>query len=95
MALIERNILIYKLSEIPGFKDEECETMISLRDLRTLIDMIPAVDAAPIAHEKWHYYTNDEGKARWRCTRCGKTIRRGAYEKLYCSRCGSRMEMES
>ena len=44
---------------------------------------------------KWLYYMNEEGKARWKCSVCGKIIRHGAEEKLYCSRCGSKMRKEA
>lgn len=44
---------------------------------------------------KWLYYTNDEGKARWKCSLCGKIIHHRAHEKLYCSRCGAKMQMEA
>ena len=44
---------------------------------------------------KWLYYTNDEGKARWKRSVCGKVIRHGVDEKLYCSRCGSKMSREA
>ena len=43
----------------------------------------------------WEYYLNDEGKARWRCSSCGKIIRNGAHEKLFCSLCGKPMTMEA
>jgi DNA-directed RNA polymerase subunit RPC12/RpoP len=43
----------------------------------------------------WLYYINDEGKARWKCSECGKIIRHGAHEKLYCSHCGAKMKPES
>lgn len=95
MALIERKALIDKLSEIPGFKDEECETLIPLRDVRTLINMIPIVEAEPVDKERWHYYVNDEGKARWRCTRCGKVCRRDPHDKKWCSGCGAKMTKEA
>lgn len=44
---------------------------------------------------KWIYYRNDENKARWRCSQCGKICRRNPYEKRYCSWCGCKMEMEA
>jgi len=44
---------------------------------------------------KWHYYTNDEGKARWKCSLCGKICRRDPANKLYCSTCGSRNTKEA
>ena len=39
----------------------------------------------------WEYYINDEGKARWRCSHCGKIIRHNVHEKIFCSRCGCKM----
>lgn len=44
---------------------------------------------------KWKYYVNDEGKARWRCSLCGKLCHKNPAEKRYCSDCGARMTMES
>lgn len=43
----------------------------------------------------WVYYVNDEGKARWKCSGCGKICRRIPQEKLYCSHCGCKMMMEA
>ena len=42
----------------------------------------------------WKYYTNDEGKVRWKCSICGKICRRDPADKLYCSHCGSRNQKE-
>ena len=44
---------------------------------------------------KWIYYVNDEGKARWKCSLCGKICRRDPRDKMYCSNCGSRNMKES
>ena len=44
---------------------------------------------------KWRYYTNDEGRPRWRCGNCGKIIRQGAHEKKRCSCCGAHMRTEA
>ena len=43
----------------------------------------------------WRYYTNDEGRPRWRCGNCGKIIRHGAHEKKRCSCCGAHMRTEA
>ena len=43
----------------------------------------------------WKYYTNDEGKARWKCSLCGKVCKHNPYYKLYCSNCGCKMRMEA
>lgn len=42
----------------------------------------------------WQYYMNDEGRARWRCSYCGKVCRRNPHDKRYCSICGKAMRME-
>ena len=46
-------------------------------------------------YAKWHYYTNDEGKARWKCSECGKVCKHDPYYKQYCSQCGSKMRKEA
>ena len=43
----------------------------------------------------WIYYTNDENKARWKCSVCGKICHRDPTDKLYCSHCGSRNSKEA
>ena len=44
---------------------------------------------------KWLYYRNDEGKARGKCSECGKLVHRLPIEKLYCSKCGAKMSLEA
>jgi len=44
---------------------------------------------------KWHYYTNEEGKARWKCTNCGRMCKRNPYDKQRCSTCGAHTTLES
>ena len=44
---------------------------------------------------KWVYYINDEGKARWKCSNCGKICRRDPHDKHYCSNCGSKNTKEA
>ena len=60
---------------------------------RRTVELLKKLEAPVEA--KWHYYTNDEGKARWKCTNCGKIIRRGAHEKKRCSVCGAHMSEEA
>ena len=43
---------------------------------------------------KWIYYVNDEGKARWKCSECGKICHKRPTDKQYCSWCGSKMSFE-
>ena len=44
---------------------------------------------------KWHYYQNEEGRSRWKCTNCGKMLRRLPTDKRRCSHCGAHMKGES
>ena len=48
----------------------------------------------PVVNAVWVYYTNDEGRARWRCGNCGKLCRRNPHDKKRCSSCGAHMRME-
>ena len=43
----------------------------------------------------WIYYTNDEGKARWKCSNCKKICKHNPYYKRYCSQCGKRIRLQS
>ena len=44
---------------------------------------------------KWIYYFNEEHKARWKCSICGKICRKRPDMKNYCSNCGCKMTFES
>ena len=48
----------------------------------------------PIVNAEWRYYVNDEGKARWRCSKCGKLCRRDPHDKKRCSSCGAHTTKE-
>ena len=43
----------------------------------------------------WKYSTDDENKARWKCSHCGKVCHKNPHDKNYCSNCGCKMRMES
>ena len=45
----------------------------------------------------WVYFTDDENRARWRCSECGKILHRHPYtnNKFYCSYCGAKMRLET
>lgn len=69
--------------------DSVAVDIVTARQTLELLKMLEApVDA------KWHYYINDEGKARWKCTNCGKIVRHWVHEKKRCSVCGARMTEE-
>lgn len=69
--------------------DECTETQRDYKDeIRAAIDLL---DGKAV----WEYYRNDEGKARWRCSKCGKLCKRLPTDKLYCSKCGVKTILES
>lgn len=49
----------------------------------------------PVVSAEWRYYVNDEGRARWRCSNCGKRCRRDPHDKARCSSCGAHMTKEA
>ena len=66
---------------------------VDITTARRTVKLLKELEAPVYA--KWHYYTNDEGRARWKCTNCGKIIRQGAHEKKRCSCCGAHMSEEA
>lgn len=60
---------------------------------RRTVELLKKLDV-PIEAE-WHYYMNEEGKARWRCTNCGRVCKRNPYDKQRCSTCGAHTRLES
>lgn len=47
------------------------------------------------AEGTWVYCPDDEGRPRWKCSRCGKIVRKDPAEKLYCDACGQRNRKEA
>lgn len=43
----------------------------------------------------WAYCPDDEGRPRWKCSRCGKIVHKDPAEKLFCSTCGQRNRKEA
>lgn len=60
-----------------------------------LVKSAPTIEVEPVIDAVWQYYTNDEGKARWRCTNCGKVCHKNPHDKRRCSICGAHMRMEA
>ena len=59
------------------------ETEPTDEDIVRTLDALAADESAV-----WQYYTNEENRPRWRCSKCGKIIKQGQHEKRYCSNCG-------
>ena len=60
-----------------------------------LVKSAPTIEVEPIINAVWHYYINDEGKARWKCVNCGKVCHKNPHDKRRCSICGAHMSMEA
>lgn len=60
--------------------------------IKRTIELLKKLEA-PI-EAKWRGYTNDEGKPRWKCTNCGKIVKRPPNDKKRCSICGAHMTEE-
>lgn len=59
-----------------------------LKDAITLIDVLSAEGL-------WVYCPDDEHRARWKCSRCGKIVHKDPADKLYCAACGQRNRKEA
>ena len=90
IAAIRCEIKYVTENSMPG--DDDSVTM----DIITAEAVLEQLEhSEPIVNAVWVYYTNDEGKARWRCGNCGKICRRDPHDKARCSRCGAHMAKEA
>ena len=88
---LEVDIADFKKYSVDEFGSDSVH--VDIVTARRTVELLKKLEAPVEA--KWHYYTNDEGKARWKCTNCGKIIRRGAHEKKRCSVCGAHISEEA
>lgn len=79
--------------------ENDCGTLdddaveVDIITARRTVELLKKLEAPVEA--KWHGYTNEEGKARWKCTNCGKLVRRRPSDKKRCSWCGAYMSEEA
>ena len=59
--------------------------------MRDAADMIEDLSAEGL----WVYCPDDEGRPRWKCSRCGKIVHKDPADKLYCAACGQRNRKEA
>ena len=60
----------------------------AMRDADKLLEKLTA-------EGQWVYCPDDEGRPRWKCSRCGKIVHKDPAEKLYCAACGQRNRKEA
>lgn len=66
-----------------------------MMDLKKELELRDALIAKLTAEGTWIYCADDEGRPRWKCSRCGKIVRKDPAEKLYCAACGQRNRKEA
>lgn len=60
-----------------------------------IVDVAEVMEhSEPIVNATWVYYTNDEGKARWRCSACGHVVKHDPNDFKRCA-CGAHMAKEA
>ena len=74
---------------------ETTDAFIDLINAAPTVEIESLGEYEPVIRAFWHYYTNDEGRARWRCTNCGKLCRQDPHDKIRCSNCGAHMKKEA
>ena len=80
------------LSDFEKYGNDEFEADNVIVNVQTVRQLIGLLREKPGV---WQYYVNDDGKARWKCSKCGKICRRNPYDKRYCSQCGQKMSLEA
>ena len=80
------------LSDFEKYSNDEFEADNVIVNVQTVRQLIGLLREKPGV---WQYYVNDDGKARWKCSKCGKICRRNPYDKRYCSQCGQKMSLEA
>lgn len=85
-------------ADIDDFENDDAKldddsVAVDIITARRTVELLKKLEAPVEA--KWHGYTNEEGKARWKCTNCGKLVRRRPSDKKRCSWCGAYMSEEA
>lgn len=80
-----------KGSNLTCMEYAEDNVTVPARMIRAIRDMLEAETAEGL----WIYCPDDEGRPRWKCSRCGKYVHKDPAEKLYCSLCGQRNRKEA
>ena len=93
---MERTELIKELRILRTWAATDNSDAMDCRRIRDVCDAaLEMLEETERVEGCWKYDMDDEGRARWRCSRCGKAVHRDPAEKLYCSRCGARCRKEA
>ena len=58
--------------------------------IKAMLEVQPAVDAAPVVHGMWIYF-NCVGNGRYQCSECFHWVDAGT-DRNYCPNCGAKMD---
>ena len=93
--LISRSAAIARIDKCVALSGIGLEPVMAVRDIKALISVLPAVDAAPVVHARWK--TVKAGASNnypfWysKCSGCGYTTAITTTGWQYCPACGARM----
>ncbi len=93
MSLLEETIEKLEV-DLEGYKsgeDADWEDCV-LIDWKTIEDAIALLKGKSAT---WVYTTNDENRARWKCSACGKICKCRPTDKRFCSHCGAKMKFQA
>lgn len=91
MRTIDADYFIERLDACDTLKGIGLEPVMSIRDIKALISVMPEVDAVPVKHGRWKLFDSAEPQ-RYGCSNCSCLSWYGTYR--YCPNCGSRMDLE-
>lgn len=93
MSLLEETIERLEV-DLEGYKtgeDVDFSDSVTV-DWKTVEDAIALLKGKQAT---WVYTTNDENRARWKCSACGKLCKRRPTDKRYCDQCGAAMRFQA
>lgn len=87
--LISRAAAIARIDKCVALSGIGLEPVMAIRDVKALISVLPAVDAASVVHGRWIY--EDDDPAMIPCSVCGYRVFR--YNNTpHCPNCGAKMD---
>ena len=97
--LISRAAAIARIDKCVPLSGIGLEPVMAVRDVKALISVLPAVDAAPVVHARWKSVkaVGGPGYPYWdaKCSECGYTTAMTQTGWLYCPHCGAKMDGEA
>ena len=68
--------------------------MVDYITIKRVAELLKRLKAPELHKAVWRYH-NDQHGTWWDCSNCMKICRKNPHDKLYCSRCGFAMNLES